>query len=149
MAALAASLVIGGGCVNDQAATISYAWTTNYPPRIASLMVGSFQILGEELQVAHGATRVQVTARLSSGSAVPVEVRLIVPGDSNTVLSGAVDIPKGMRFTLESAAGELPPGFFGGCGRRLGAVPIRGGAAGDSLAARWYVTDPSDFVGPC
>lgn len=144
------TLALFAACSPDQPATITYAWTPDYPPKLLAIRLGDQRIAGETLTILpNAATTVEILTSVPAGAAIPLEINLVSGADTLAALTAQLNLRAGQRLTLQIAAGPPHPGFNSSCAVRIGPVPLRGGAPADSLVARWYQTDPTDIAGPC
>lgn len=138
-----------GACVEERGATVSYTWAPPYRPALVSIRVGQVELAGEAFPFVLGTSTIQISLPAPPAGATPVGVTLVLGTDTLAAVTGSVVRGADRNLTIQIVAGPLSSAFLGGCARSLGAVPIRGGAPADTLAVRWFETEPTDIVGPC
>ncbi len=137
------------GCGLDESATVSYAGSGSYPKEFLAVSLGDQRLAGKEFETLSDRSSLGIETLVPGGRTAAVVISLVSGLDTLGVLRSEIPVRKGQRLTLQIWAGALPATLGSACATRIGPVPIRGGPATDSLAARWYQSDPTDFVGPC
>lgn len=143
------SLVVLAGCGLDESVTVSYAGAAPYPKQLLAVSLGDQRLAGKEFEVLPDRSSLGIHTVVPGGRTAAVVISLVSGLDTLGVLTSEIPVRKGQRLTLQIWAGGLPATLASSCATRIGPVAIRGGPATDSLAARWYQSDPTDFVGPC